>query len=243
MTDDNSLYDVLGVDRDAEPAEINAAYRKKAKDEHPDRGGDKNRFALVARAGMILRDPDKRAEYDRTGKSEPEPDRERASVLKFVVAAFGEAVDACSSPEFTDIVVAMRCWLDGRKEIGNAKVAEIQEDIDKITTIVSRLSYTGDGDNVLVTMSETRLVDLRRAADDLEKQLAHLEGAHRIAADYVYRLDERPKAEDTVAAWAAANRSIFETGDLDAIAREFGGIIPTTGAGRPRKPPFFKVGG
>src|SRR3954447_11401355 len=63
------LYSQLGVKRDASEAEIKKAYRKLAKELHPDKnkGNAKatERFAKVTQAYDLLTDKDKRARYDR----------------------------------------------------------------------------------------------------------------------------------------------------------------------------------
>jgi len=61
MTD---YYSVLGVHRGAGPDEIKQAYRRMAKQHHPDKGGDTNKFQEVEEAYRILSDDAKRAEYD-----------------------------------------------------------------------------------------------------------------------------------------------------------------------------------
>jgi molecular chaperone DnaJ len=65
------FYAVLGVPRDAAEADIKKAYRKLAMEYHPDRNnGDKaaeEKFKLATEAYEVLRDPDKRAAYDRYG--------------------------------------------------------------------------------------------------------------------------------------------------------------------------------
>lgn len=62
-------YDVLGVSRTADEAEIKKAFRKLAKTYHPDRNKNdakaKDRFAEVNQAYEILGDAKKRAEFDR----------------------------------------------------------------------------------------------------------------------------------------------------------------------------------
>jgi DnaJ-class molecular chaperone len=63
------LYSQLGVARGASEADIKKAYRKLAKELHPDRNRDNpkaaERFSAVTRAYDILTDKDKRAQYDR----------------------------------------------------------------------------------------------------------------------------------------------------------------------------------
>jgi curved DNA-binding protein CbpA len=63
------LYEVLGVARDASREEIALAWRRRARDEHPDaRHGDVGapaRFRALAEAWQVLGDPGRRAAYDR----------------------------------------------------------------------------------------------------------------------------------------------------------------------------------
>jgi DnaJ-class molecular chaperone len=65
----SDLYSTLGVARGASDAEIKSAYRKLAKECHPDRNRDNpkaaEKFARVTAAYDLLSDKDKRAQYDR----------------------------------------------------------------------------------------------------------------------------------------------------------------------------------
>ncbi|HEY0153963.1 MAG TPA: molecular chaperone DnaJ [Longimicrobium sp.] len=64
-------YEILAVERTADGEAIKKAYRKLALQYHPDRnGGDKEaeeKFKEATEAYEVLRDPDKRATYDRFG--------------------------------------------------------------------------------------------------------------------------------------------------------------------------------
>jgi molecular chaperone DnaJ len=68
----SEFYDLLGVSRDASEAEIKKAYRKLAMEYHPDRNSAAEaeaRFKQITEAYEVLRDPQKRAAYDRYGKA------------------------------------------------------------------------------------------------------------------------------------------------------------------------------
>src|SRR3954451_20488492 len=70
---DQDYYELLGVQRGADDAAIKAAYRRMAKECHPDRHQgcpqQEARFKAVSEAYEVLKDPQKRAAYDRFGKA------------------------------------------------------------------------------------------------------------------------------------------------------------------------------
>jgi len=78
------LYEVLGVARDADDKTIQSAYRKLARELHPDVNPDdpgaEDRFKEVSQAYTILSDPEKRRDYDDFGDLSLESgfDREEA---------------------------------------------------------------------------------------------------------------------------------------------------------------------
>src|SRR3954454_11070493 len=70
---EQDYYDLLGVARGSDDAAIKAAYRRMAKECHPDRHNgcseQAERFKAINEAYDVLKDPQKRAAYDRFGKA------------------------------------------------------------------------------------------------------------------------------------------------------------------------------
>lgn len=92
MADD--LYETLGVSRTATAEEIKRAYRRMARQHHPDANPDdpeaEARFKEIARAYEVLSDPERRQRYDTYGSDSPGPDLGDA----FGAGGLGDLFDA-----------------------------------------------------------------------------------------------------------------------------------------------------
>lgn len=66
--DNKKLYELLKVDTKASPDEIKKSFRKIALKEHPDKGGDPEKFKEITVAYEVLMDPKKRDLYDKYGE-------------------------------------------------------------------------------------------------------------------------------------------------------------------------------
>lgn len=88
---DTDFYELLGVERGADAAAIKSAYRRQAMDCHPDRHGgcvDKEaHFKAISQAYDVLKDPQKRAAYDRFGHAAFEQGGPQAGGFNFTDGA------------------------------------------------------------------------------------------------------------------------------------------------------------
>jgi molecular chaperone DnaJ len=141
------LYEVLGVTPEASADEIKKAYRKLARESHPDANPDdpeaEARFKDLSAAYEILSDPDKRERYDRYGNSNgfdlSDPFGSGAGGLGDLFDSFfggggspfggggrprgpagpprGEDLDATALLEFTDAVFGCQCDVSVRTAV------------------------------------------------------------------------------------------------------------------------------
>jgi hypothetical protein len=79
-----TLYDRLEVERTAAAEEIRKAWKRRAFELHPDRGGNEDLFKAALEAYQTLSDPVRRAVYDAygtVGRSRPAPPERPACLL------------------------------------------------------------------------------------------------------------------------------------------------------------------
>jgi len=72
MAAKRDYYDILGVSKNATPAELKSAYRKLALEWHPDRNKSpeaESKFKEINEAYQVLSDPKKKGSYDQFGHS------------------------------------------------------------------------------------------------------------------------------------------------------------------------------
>jgi len=108
-----SLYEILEIPRKATKSQIEKAFRKRSKEHHPDRGGDREDFEKIAEAYRVLSDPELRKRYDKDGTIDKRiAENAEAEVLSVLLDAFNKAVMFCMANNQdvgeTDLIEMMR---------------------------------------------------------------------------------------------------------------------------------------
>lgn len=192
-----SLYDDLGIDKDASDAEIKAAHRRAAKRHHPDAGGKREDFERVQRAALILRDPGKRERYDRDGTVEDDAavDHELQGAVSLMNEVFQAALATSPSLERTNIIGGAKGMLaESMRNVEQQQASERKAKV-KFEKAAKRLRHKGKGPNMLGQIIGDQIAACQAMIDRLDMNLA----AHKRAA---VMLDEYDWAVDSAPAWA-----------------------------------------
>lgn len=132
-----NLYSILGVDRSASGEEIKKAYRKKAQENHPDKGGDKEEFFKIKNAYGILSNPGTRARYNRTGNPKGDIPQLRAKAMQEVAQMILTLIEN-ADPDRTDYIKLAIVNFEMNRENVKKTIAKHEENLKKKKKIRKR---------------------------------------------------------------------------------------------------------
>lgn len=181
-------YDILGVPRDATEKQIRKAYRRLAADNHPDRGGNPERFHQIAAAHEILSDPDKRRIFDETGAFDAA--QQWAELVQKNVHSL---INALLDEEVADIEKALRLTLKRHLAQLEEKTRRVERRIERTTTAGERITALDpDSPDPIHQALKLRREKLDRELAELNFGRMVTEDVRKIIDGYRFEKDESP---------------------------------------------------
>lgn len=185
-------YEVLGVGEDATPIEIKKAYRKRAKNAHPDTGGDREEFQKVNAAYAVLSDPEKRSHYDRTGEIKGD---ENDYTLDIIVSVFNDLLNQ-DIPLHINYVKLMKQTLKETIVRLNAMVETKKKERKKYDNLLIRFKTKKKGDsNVFKGVLTSKIENLDADIERLSQSVIQTDRAYEMLENYMFLADEEPKVQ------------------------------------------------
>jgi curved DNA-binding protein len=235
-------YEILGVQRGAKDDEIRGAYRRLARQYHPDinkEQGAEDRFKEISEAYEVLRDPAKRARYDRVGPNwRAEDDASRPQGFEGSAGGFGDVRvdfgDGANFGDFFDAMFGARAGRSGRGRAGFEGFA--MRGTDHEAELELSLEEAAAGGRRQLSFGDGRSYDVRIPAGVRDGQRIRLAGeggsgqAGGPSGDLFLRVRLRPHprlrldgrnlhTDVTVAPWEAALGATVDVPTLQGSAK------------------------
>lgn len=189
-------YEILGVGKDATSAQINAAFRKKSKDVHPDKkGGSTEEFTRVKEASLVLLDPELRKQFDETGTvGDKKPDNVAAQAMEKIANFFINSINAADNPMAPplaqlDLIKAAQEYF--KQQIGGAQqhIDAHTKNIKKFERALKRLKSKRK-DDVIRRMVQHHTAQMQRIVEATKTEIRCFGVALDILKDYEFEPEE-----------------------------------------------------
>jgi curved DNA-binding protein CbpA len=202
-------YEELGVPPDASVDQINAAFRRKAREAHPDAGGDAETMARLSRAVAILRDPEARSRFDQTGATEEPGHSQQTRVVELLVGAFQQALMQVLDPSYEDIIAHAKGQIREVIQQCNQQTANGKQQRARFEKAIKRLKHKGEGQNFIRNAMEANVAAVDRALAQLAEQRTVAEEALSLADEYDWERDTPPAPPMQGGFFHTMNRSTY----------------------------------
>lgn len=196
-------YQVLGIARSASPLAVKTAYRQKVQVDHPDRGGDPDRFMQTVKAFGVLSDPDARRLYDETGLIDDAGVKSyRQEVATILADMFDTAVSTAMATGLTltgvDFVGQMTKAVQAGLSDARQSLNRTNGEIDSLSGLRSRIRRTDAQQNLFserldaqVKAKTEQYQTIKRRVLILETAIVEL-GNYRSEVELIAALEAAP---------------------------------------------------
>ena len=170
-------YDVLGVPGDADAKAIKRAFRRRARETHPDRKGNREEFEKVVRASVVLSDPAKRSKYDSTGTvDEDAVDNTLAkavsAVVGFLASLVERHVNGGPDPSSLNVVKEAKVFFERQLKEFETRRPPILKAKEALERVESRLAGKGPRTALLKQALRQQAASTAHPLAQIEQEIA-----------------------------------------------------------------------
>lgn len=193
-----TLYEILGVDKDATDEEIKAAARKAKMKHHPDRGGEAKDFHEIMLAEKILLDPEKRKHYDATGDSGTDHiDTMEQQAIRIAVSMFVTTVMALDEKNiaYKDVIHACIDLVAETRVKAFQQMRHTETLIQKMEKALIRLRKKKKekrGVDFLASALSREIEKAKMNVEEIKRDLAMADVMKAFFSEYDYQTDQVP---------------------------------------------------
>ncbi len=215
MTGSKDPYKALGVEPSASVDEIRQAFKKLAKQHHPDvAGGENESFDDIRKALDVLTDPQTRKMYDEFGVLPGD----EASVLKLkamqeLAAIFASILEQVTPDNITqvDVLATMRREVEKRQQAVGGKVKLLAAEEAKLTryqqVMSARLKRKPGGKDIFFSVLEAMAAEVTAVRSHLDSEQRVVGAMIEELQNYTFEIEtEQPRrASSRYGGWAVVN--------------------------------------
>ncbi len=182
------LYDILGLQPDATQEAIEKAYKRLAREHHPDRGGDEEDFEPIAEAYSVLGDPSRRSRYDLDGRWDngAKVDNAMLSVLSLLSTTLVEVMTKRQPDD--DIRQAMMDHLVEAWQAAISPVSKLEMAKAQFEKLAGRWTTSGEP-NLMEEVVSQHIGKIQDEIDQAQAEAVRFDKAIEVLKKYKYRFD------------------------------------------------------
>lgn len=188
-----SLYDILGVKKNASADDIKKAYKGKARESHPDNKetGDNEKMQELVRAYEVLGNGARRSRYDSTGQEDVTPFDVKLTALVQEMFIVIMEKNNLKSLQTADIIKVFKDMVQMRL----TNILEAEKDhlkkLEKYKLVIERLESA----DAIVKVMKANIDEMELRKELIKEDIKFHTEAIEVLGDYRYRFDEPPPPE------------------------------------------------
>ncbi len=180
-----SLYQTLGIGKDATKDEIKKAYRKLSKTMHPDVGGDEESFDKLKQAYDVLMDDDLRKLYDETGIIGKVVDRHNM-FMSFISSKAVYALENFSDDPFFNLIDFLKGDLNDNIEKGRFTIIDVGTKKNTLQNKLKNIQNKKGGENLIAKVVELKVNEYSNHIEQIKSTIKDLEYCMDRIDEYSY---------------------------------------------------------